>query len=108
MLESGLRREGNFSLAKTELQECRTFYIFTNFVNIKIYYAMNAITIHPKNKKQEVAIKQILKALEIPFKKTESPYNPEFVEKIKESEQQIKEGKVTRLTKENQKAFLGL
>ncbi len=38
----------------------------------------------------------------------ESPYNPEFVKKIREAEKEIREGKVTRVTKENQKAFLGL
>ncbi|MCE5177936.1 MAG: hypothetical protein LLF81_02165 [Porphyromonadaceae bacterium] len=69
---------------------------------------MDTIVINPRNKKQAVAIKKILRALDIPFEKPESPYNPEFVEKIRQSEQEIKEGKVTRVTRENQKAFLGL
>ena len=37
----------------------------------------------------------------------ESTYNPEFVAKINESRQQIKEGKVTRVKKENLSQFLG-
>lgn len=35
-------------------------------------------------------------------------YDPEFVAKIKESQQQAVEGKVTRVKKEDLKAFLGL
>lgn len=67
---------------------------------------METIIIHPKNKEQVDAIKKILKAFDVPFEP--SPYNPEFVAKIKESEKQIKEGKSIRVTKENQKEFLGL
>jgi hypothetical protein len=38
----------------------------------------------------------------------ESPYKPEFVAKIEESKEQAKNGKVTRVEKENLKVFLGL
>ena len=38
----------------------------------------------------------------------ESAYNPEFVAKIQESMQQMKEGKVTRVKKENLSHFLGI
>lgn len=69
-------------------------------------YIMESIIIHPKNKEQVEAIKKFLKAFEVPFEP--SPYNPEFVSKINESEKQIKEGKSIRVTKENQKEFLGL
>lgn len=48
---------------------------------------MEALTIHPKNKKQLEAIKSVLKALKIPFKKEESPYDTEFVKMIQEAEQ---------------------
>jgi hypothetical protein len=34
-----------------------------------------------------------LRALDIPFEKPESPYDPAFVEKIRQSDQGIKEGK---------------
>ena len=54
---------------------------------IRIFdYKVFVMTIiaHPKNKKQEVAIEAILTALHVSFQKEEeSPYNPEFVAKIK-------------------------
>lgn len=37
-----------------------------------------------------------------------SLYNPEFVKKIQEGKQQVKEGKVTRVKKEDFKSFLGM
>lgn len=45
---------------------------------------MEALTIHPQNNEQLKAIKSVLKALKIPFEK--SPYNPDFLKKIQESE----------------------
>ena len=70
---------------------------------------MDSILITPKDKSQAATIKKILKALDIPFKKTDSPYNSEFVEKIKQSEQEIEEGNVTRINNEEELAdFLGL
>ncbi|GAA4205868.1 hypothetical protein GCM10022289_26010 [Pedobacter jeongneungensis] len=51
------------------------------------------IIAHPKNKKQEAAIEAVLKALDISFQKEEeSPYNPEFVAKIKKSLSDVKKG----------------
>lgn len=47
---------------------------------------METLTIHPQNNEQLEAIKSVLKALKIPFEKKESPYNPEFVKMIYESE----------------------
>ena len=70
---------------------------------------MEALIVEPKNKKELQAIKAVLKALDISFRtEQESPYDPEFVAKIKKSEQQVKEGKVTRVKKEELKSFLGL
>jgi len=50
-----------------------------------------------------------MQALKIKFEisKTDE-YNPEFVEKIMESREQVKNGRVTRVEKENLKEFLGL
>lgn len=60
---------------------------------------MEAITIQPQTKEQTDAVKAFLKALKIPFKKTkDSPYNPEFVDKIKRSEESIKKGKFHKMT----------
>lgn len=55
---------------------------------------METLTIHPKNKAQTEAIKAVLKAMEIPFEsESESTYTPEFVAKIKASEEEEKYGK---------------
>lgn len=63
---------------------------------------MEAITAHPKDKRQLTTIEAFLNALKIPFEKTkeESPYNPEFVAKIKKSQRQAKEGKTVTYTLE--------
>lgn len=51
------------------------------------------IIAHPKNKKQEAAIEAVLKALDVSFQKEEeSPYNPEFVAKVKKSLVEVKKG----------------
>ncbi|MCZ4222806.1 DUF2683 family protein [Pedobacter rhodius] len=56
------------------------------------------IIAHPKNKKQEAAIEAVLKALNVSFQKEdESPYDPEFVAKIKKSLAEVKKGNVTRI-----------
>jgi hypothetical protein len=70
---------------------------------------MEALIVEPKNKKELQAIRAVLKALDISFRtEEESPYHPDFVAKIKKSEQQVKEGKVTRVKKGELKTFLGL
>jgi NH3-dependent NAD+ synthetase len=70
---------------------------------------METLIVEPKSRKQLNAIKAVLKALDVTFRQEqESPYNPEFVERIRKSEQQFEEGKVTRVTKENIQSFLGL
>lgn len=38
----------------------------------------------------------------------EKPYDPDFVARIKESRQHAKEGKTTRVKKDDLKEFLGL
>jgi NH3-dependent NAD+ synthetase len=64
---------------------------------------------HPETNEQLSALKAVLKALKIKFETSEkSPYDPEFVEKILESQKQARQGNVTRVKKENLKAFLGL
>lgn len=58
---------------------------------------METLIVHPENKAQLNAVKQVLKAMKISFEKNEKPYNPEFVAKIKKSEQNFKEGKFTKI-----------
>lgn len=63
---------------------------------------METLIVHPKNQEQLVAIEAVLKALKVDFnKEEESPYNPEFVAKIKQSEKNFKEGKFTTIKVED-------
>ncbi|MCC5916573.1 MAG: hypothetical protein JJU02_04515 [Cryomorphaceae bacterium] len=71
--------------------------------------AENTLIVHTKNSKELKVIKAFMEALKIKFEMAkESPYDPEFVEKVLESRQQVREGKVTRVKKEDLKEFLGL
>jgi adenylate kinase family enzyme len=64
---------------------------------------------HPKTVEQVNALRAFMQALKITFEVSkEESYNPEFVEKILESRQQAREGKLTRVAKENLKEFLGV
>ncbi len=55
---------------------------------------METIIVHPKNQKQLATVEAILKAIDVEFEKEkDSPYNAEFVAKIKKSEKNFKEGK---------------
>lgn len=70
---------------------------------------MTTITVHPENASQIEAVKAIMKALKIKFEiSKEKPYNPDFLEKIKRSEEDFKNGKFTRVKKEDLQNFLGL
>ncbi|HLS29305.1 MAG TPA: DUF2683 family protein [Flavobacteriaceae bacterium] len=52
------------------------------------------LTVHPKTKEEFDALKAFMKALKIKFEVSkESPYNPEFVEKILQGKRDIEEGK---------------
>jgi len=62
---------------------------------------METLIVHPENKAQLNAVKQVLKAMKISFEKEDKPYNPEFVAKIKKSEQNFKEGKFTKIAVED-------
>ncbi len=64
---------------------------------------------HPQTSEQVSALKAFLQALKIKFEVTKAEsYNPAFVENILESREQAKNGKITRVKKENLKEFLGL
>ena len=69
----------------------------------------HSIIVHPANEEEISVIKKFFTTHKIKFEVSmEKPYNPEFVAKIQESRQQAKEGKVTRVKKEDLKEFLGL
>ncbi|RNL54059.1 DUF2683 family protein [Pedobacter jejuensis] len=54
---------------------------------------METLIIHPKNEEQATALKAVMKALEIDFETEESPYNPEFVNKVLKGVNARKAGK---------------
>lgn len=63
---------------------------------------MESLIVHPKDQKQLNAVKAILKALDVSFKRElSSPYNPEFVAKIKRGEKAAKAGKSVKVDVEN-------
>ncbi|MEO6684468.1 MAG: DUF2683 family protein [Dyadobacter sp.] len=58
---------------------------------------MTTLTIETEDPQIIKAVKALLKGFEVSFKEnSQSPHDPEFVEKIKKSEQQIKEGKTVK------------
>jgi len=60
---------------------------------------METLIVQPKNKEQLTALKAIMKSLKVDFKtekSAESPYDPEFVAKMKRSEEDIKAGRTTK------------
>jgi len=61
---------------------------------------METIIVHPKNEEQSTALKAVMKVLKIDFE-TESPYNPEFVAKIKRGQEQVKAGKGVKIAIED-------
>lgn len=65
---------------------------------------MESITIYPENKSQLSALKAVAKAWKLKVlesKGKESPYDPAFVAKIKESQRQVKEGKYKKIAIED-------
>ena len=66
---------------------------------------MEALTIHPKNKEQLEAITSVLKVLKIPFKKEESPYDPEFVKMIRNAEKDRKNSTILKTKEDIEKFF---
>lgn len=60
---------------------------------------MQAIISYPQKKEEMQAIKAVLKVLKVRFEDKElSPYNPEFVAKIRESEEDLKAGRTRKIT----------
>lgn len=58
---------------------------------------METLIIQPKTKEESNLFEQLAKVLKVPLKKTKdkSPYNPKFVEKIKQSEKNFEAGNFT-------------
>ena len=65
--------------------------------------------IHPENEEQANALKAFIKALKMKFEITkEKAYDPDFVEKIKSSRKEHREGKYITVDKNDLESFLGL
>ncbi len=62
---------------------------------------METLIVRPKTKEQLTALKAFIKALKIDFKSEESPYDPEFVEKILQGREDIKNGKGIKIATED-------
>lgn len=66
---------------------------------------------YPKTQHQIKALKAFMQALGISFEETQpisKPYNPDFVEKLKLSKEQISNGRFVKVKVENLDKFLGL
>ena len=71
--------------------------------------AQDIFIAQPESREQVEALKAFMKALKIKFEvSSDENYNPEFVEKLLKSRKQAREGKVTRVKKEELKEFLDL
>jgi uncharacterized protein YlxP (DUF503 family) len=74
---------------------------------------MESITIYPKNEKQKSLLKALLEELKVRFEIGINPVDTfltetDFYKKIDKSIKEANDGKVTKLSKENQKKILGL
>ncbi|WP_299579225.1 DUF2683 family protein [Mucilaginibacter sp.] len=59
---------------------------------------MNYLIVHPDSEDKLTAVKAVLKALKVDFDETETTYNPEFVTKMAEGEEDIKAGRTVKVT----------
>jgi hypothetical protein len=58
---------------------------------------MTTLTIKTENEEVMEAVRALLRGFQVAFEeKEEKPYDPRFVSMIKESEQQVKEGKTVK------------
>jgi len=62
---------------------------------------MGTLIVHPESEEKLLALKAFMKALKIRFEEEKSPYNPEFVKKIKRSEEDFKAGKYKAIKTED-------
>jgi len=62
---------------------------------------METLIVQPKTKEQLTALKAFIKAMKIDFRSEKSPYNPEFVEKILQGREDIKNGKGVKIDTKN-------
>ncbi len=69
----------------------------------------NIFIAHPKTEEQVNALKAFMQALKIKFEiSKDSPYNPDFVAKIKQSEKEFEKGDFKRVEKKDLHNLLGM
>lgn len=59
---------------------------------------MTTLIVHPENKEQLAALKAVMNVLKISFEEQKKIYDPQFVAKILEGDEDIKAGRTTRIT----------
>jgi hypothetical protein len=60
---------------------------------------MDTVIAHPTNEEQKDALTAFLQALKVKYEiSSDKAYDPEFVKKINESRQQVKEGKTVKIS----------
>ena len=62
---------------------------------------MTYLIVHPNSNDKLTAIKAVLKALDVDFDEAGTPYNPDFVSKMKEGEEDIKAGRTVKVSLDN-------
>jgi hypothetical protein len=62
---------------------------------------MKTLIVKPKTKEQLTALKAFIKAMKIDYKAEKNTYDPEFVEKIKQGREDIKNGKGVKIAIED-------
>ena len=60
---------------------------------------METILVHTENKEQSKVVKAFMKALKVKFEtQKKKKYNPEFVQKILEGDDDVKNGRINKIT----------
>jgi hypothetical protein len=62
---------------------------------------METLIVHPDSKEQLDAMKAFMKAFKISFEDEKSQYNPEFVEMIRQGDEDLKAGKGVKVDIDN-------
>jgi len=58
---------------------------------------MTYLIVHPDNHDKLTAVKAVLKALKVDFDEAKTKYNPEFIAKMAEGEDDIKSGNTVKV-----------
>ena len=70
---------------------------------------MQTLVAYPQNEAQDKALRAVMEALNVPYDEepdtSDSPYTPEFNEKMKQAEESIRDGKGTVYTMEEFQAL---